>query len=242
MNKKIGPGGNSIQRPDLGTPPSKVQAPKVAKKGGVASPATQQVDVDLPERFPGLSAEPSLLHDVIQAGLSSLAKAESWQATDNALGVLVKAMVGASATAKADAGSELPGTLTMEFSRLLRDFVPPGDAGALVQLKKDAQQLVSLAVVALGTEGLEGLSKNKQAAQLEVDVRAIHGALSDVLKLPAEQRSNLLGATDRLLTWKANVLDRSAKALEAAGVNTPTRLDALAGILQIVNRYVTAAS
>ena len=111
-----------------------------------------------------------------------------------------------------------------------------------MQLKKDAQQLVSLAVVALGTEGLEGLSKNKQAAQLEVDVRAIHGALSDVLKLPAEQRSNLLGATDRLLTWKANVLDRSAKALEAAGVNTPTRLDALAGILQIVNRYVTAAS
>lgn len=241
MSKKIGPGpgGNSIQRPDLGGPPSKVQTPKVAKKPGGAP---LQVDVDLPERSPGIAAEPSVLQDVIQAGLTSLAKAESWQATDNALGVLVKAMVGASASSKADGGAALVGTLSMEFSRLLRDFVPPGDAGALVQLKKDAQSLVSLAVVALGTEGLEGLSRAKQEAQLETDVRAIHGALADVLKLPAEQRSKLLGATDQLLTWKANVLDRSAKALEAAGVNTPTRLDALAGILKIVNRYVSAAS
>ena len=239
MNKKIGPGGNSIQRPDLGTPPSRVQAPKVAKKPSVTA---QQVDAELPERYPGLSGEPSVLHDVIQAGLSSLAKAESWQATDNALGVLVKAMVGASASSKPEPGASLPGTLSMEFSRLLRDFIPPGDAAALGQLKKDAQTLVSLAVVALGTEGLEGLPRAKQEAQLETDVRTIHGALGDVLKLPAEQRSQLLGATDRVLSWKANIMDRSAKALEAAGVNTPTRLDALSGILQIVNRYVSAAS
>ncbi len=194
---------------------------------------------DLPDIQPGLFGAPSALQNVIQAGLDGLAKANNWQATDNALGVLVKAMVGANATSKnADAGP-MPATLPMEFQRLLKEFVPPGDAKALVQLKKDAKQLVGLSMVALGTEGLEGLSRSNKEAQIEADVRAVHGALADVIKLPTDERAKLLNATDELLNWKANVLDRAGPALKAAGVNTTARIDALAGMLKIVNAYAS---
>lgn len=196
---------------------------------------------DLPDVQPGLFGAPSALQNVIQAGLDGLAKANNWQATDNALGVLVKAMVGAKATGKSADAGPIPATLPMEFQRLLKEFVPPGDATALLQLKKDAKQLVGLSVVALGTEGLEGLSRSNKEAQIEADVRAVHGAIADVLKLPTEQRAKLLNATDDLLNWKANVLDRAGPALKAAGVDTTARIDALAGMLKIVNTYASQA-
>lgn len=235
MNTRIPKPGAHLQRPAGVRTQQEI---KEAKKSGAAKATSQAVgldyDPDLPEKLPGLSSAPSALQSVIQAGLNSLAQANNWEATDNALGVLVKAMVGAG---KGGEGAPVPATLPMEFQRLLKAFVPPGDATALIQLKKDAQQLVKLAVVALGTEGFEGLSKAKQEAQLEADVRAIHGAIADVLQLPAETRSRMLNATEGLLTWKANVLDRATPALNAAGVNTPARIDALAAIMKIVGSY-----
>jgi len=235
MSKKI-PG----QRPGISPPVTHHDVQQAELRRAEQAKVSDQrlrldADTELPERYPGLSAEPSALQNVIQAGLSSLAKAQGWEATDNALGVLVKAMVGAGA--KRSGEVSIPASLTMDFQRLFKSQVPPGDAAALMQLKKDAQQLVQLATVALGMEGLEGLPKAKQEAQLEADVRAIHGALSDVMKLPPAQRSELLGATTDLVQLKANVLDRSAKALDAAGIDTRARLDALAGILQLVAGY-----
>lgn len=238
MSKKI-----SSQRPDVDAL-QRAQQARIDQSQGAdpASPVQRKApapfEADLPERLPGLSGQPSVLQDVIQAGLNSLAHAEGWEATDNALGVLVKAMVGASAPSNAPAPT---GQLPMEFSRMLRAFVPPGDAGALKQLKTDAQQLVKLSVVALGTEGLEG-SKAKQEAQLEADVGVIKDALSSVLQLPTDERSQVLSATDRFLSWKANVLDRGAKALQTANVDAPARIDALVGILRIVAQYANQAN
>ena len=237
MSNKIGGGNN---RPNLDAL-QRAQQARVGQTSAeqVSSPTSApraQVEQDLPERIPGLAAKPSVLQDVIQAGLSNLAQAEGWQATDNALGVLVKAMVGASAASNTPAPS---GQLPMEFSQMLRGFVPPGDASALKQLKADAQQLVKLAVVALATKDLEG-SKAKQEAQLEVDVGVIKDALKDVLQLPAEERGQVLSATDRYLSWKANVLDRGSKALQSANVDAPARLDALVGLLRIVAKYANA--
>lgn len=229
-----GPGGEAPPRVDRNDP---------AKGAGEAARAQERLqEIDLPEKMPGISGEPSQLQSVIQAGLSSLAKANNWEATDNALGVLVKAMVGAGAAKKTGDAVPVPASLSLDFQRLLKAHVEPGDAEALVKLKGDAKQLVQLATVALGMEGLEGLPKAKQEAQLEADVKAIHGALSDVMKLPAEQRSQLLGTTNDLVQWKANVLDRSQKALDAAGIDTRGRLDALAGILRIVSSYANPAS
>ncbi len=235
MSAKIPKTGAHLQRPvGVRTQQELKEAKKSSAAKGKTAARGLDADVDLPERLPGLSSAPSQLQSVIQAGLNSLAQANNWEATDNALGVLVKAMVGAG---KGGDSAPVPATLPMEFQRLLKTFVPPGDATALIQLKKDAQQLVKLSVVALGTEGFEGLSKSKQEAQLEADVRAIHGAISDVLKLPADARADMLGATEGLLTWKANVLDRAAPALNAAGVNTPARIDALAAMMKIVGSY-----
>lgn len=241
MNKKIPGNRPVITQQDINQAQA-LRQPEIQQQPKVdpAHVREQRLhEIDLPEKSPGLSAEPSALQNVIQAGLTSLAKAQGWEATDNALGVLVKAMVGAGAAKKTGDAATIPASLAMDFQRLLKAHVEPGDAKALIQLKKDAQQLLQLSTVALGMEGLEGMPKAKQEAQLEADVRAIHGALSDVMKLPGDQRSKLLGATNELVQWKADVLDRSAKALDAAGVNTRGRLDALAGILRIVGGYVS---
>ena len=236
-NDKIGPRipkiptGRPAGPAQAGQLPS-IQAPPAAQEARV------QADPELFEQLPGrgLASTQSVLQNVIQAGLDQLARAQNWTARDNALGVLVKAM---SASSAAGAGDTMKGTdsLPFEFQQLLAEFQP--DRSKAREVRQDAERLVALSVVALGTDGVDG-SRRQKEEQISADVLALKDALGHVLRQPPEERDRLLAKNSEDFAFAAQVFGRGSRALQAADVKAPARFDALASIFQIVAKYASA--
>lgn len=234
-NQKISP-----QIPSFDSGANKLEGPQsgqAAQKTGVVAKRFDPAEIQLPPRAKGFSARPSVLQDVIEAGLAKLAAEENWNATDNALGVLVRAMARTSSSQELPKSAE---TLPSDFQRLLRSMA--SDPALLPKIKKDAQRLVELAVVALGTDGFQGLKKGAQEEQISADVGVIRDALTDVLQRPAEQRTQLLTTIGEALGWAAGVVGRGGDALKAANVTSAARVDALRSMLEIVASYAKTSA
>ncbi len=191
-------------------------------------------DIPLPEVHEGFSEKPSGLHGVIEAGLNRLAAAEGFQAQDNALGVMVRAMAGGSAGG--------PTVDVPMLQRELRQALPATAATASgAERRKDAAQLLTLATAALGVEGLPQ-GRAKVEAQLTEDLMVIKEALADVLKGSDSAAVQRLQRTEAGLSWAADVLSRGRPALDKIDNNATIRMDALAGVLRIVLKYAQSGA
>ncbi len=227
MSNKVRGGNKQIihtSTPDLG------QLKQAENTQGVKK-TQQKGPIDTIEAQPlsgSLVGTKSPLQGVIQEGLTQLAAAEGWEAQQNALDVLVGAMLKSpnankAETTKADAMS------AMGFGQVLSKYVPVTDRA---KVKGDAQQLATLAVVALGTDGLAGTRKSDQEEQIKTDLKEIKGALSSVMELAPDQRAARLDNLSSDLSWVAGVLGRTDVRSEA-----PARIDALVGMLKILSKY-----
>lgn len=224
-------GTNRIPGPGSRIPPR--AAAQGAEAKAVDTPpsgaaATDVRSVELPPAGTSLAGKASPLSGVIAEGLAQLAKAEGWSAQQSALDVLVGAMTRArpaeaSTPRRPDAMSE------MGFTRLLQAHAPPEKRA---QAKEDGRKLAALALVALGESGLEGMRKTDQAAQLEVDLRAVRGALAEVLASGDERGRARLERLAEDLAWVGGALAGSKGANGAR-----PRVDAVAAMIRILLDY-----
>ncbi|MEL7369944.1 MAG: hypothetical protein AAFN74_13580 [Myxococcota bacterium] len=189
-------------------------------------------DLPFPEVQHGISTQKTGLQSVIEVGLTRLASAEGFEAQDNALGVLVKAMANAAAP---DGAPEPRGADVVLKSELRQALSVAPSQASPVELRRDATQLLALATAALGTEGLP--VGRKAEAIITEDIRVIKDALADVLKGADARTVERLQQTEEGLSWAADVMHRGQSALEKADINAATRMDALAGVLRIVLKY-----
>jgi hypothetical protein len=222
--------GQGPTPPAPGAEPGPAEAQKTQKTPQPTSPASDpgRAAPPLPPADSSVRGKTSPLSGVITEGLTKLARAEGWEAQQNALDVLVGAMMKGRPSAREE-GPRADAMSAMAFESLLTQHAPAEQRAAA---RKDARQLASLAVVALGTEGLRGQRKADQGAQLKTDLEEIHRALGDVIGSPDPGRTERLERVASDLEWVASVLGRSAGAKSAQ-----PRVDAVAGMLKILLRY-----
>lgn len=224
--------------PGKGTPhisPSGVTPGEPATTAVVSTPASQVVsrpEPALPPAGSSLKGKTSPLSGLISDGLAKLAKAEGWEAQQNALNVLVGAMTGRGLGALESSAPKADPMTERDFAKLFAAKVPPERRA---EAKEDAKQIATLAVVAMGPHGLEGKKPSEQERQLRGDLTEIRSALAAVLAKPDAARNERLASLSEDLAWVGGVLGRS----EATAKAQP-RVDAVVGMLKIVLKYADA--
>lgn len=209
--------------PSTVTPTPAADAPVEAQQTPQTRPEPQ-----LPPAASSLRDRASPLKDQITAGLTQLAKAQGWEAQQNALDVLVGAMIRPTAAAPKAAA---PDPLTEgSFVKMLAQT-----GVERTKAQSDGKQLARLALVALGVEALPGRPTERRA-QLKRDLEEVHHALSDVVSSKDPTSAPRLEQLAADVTWVGQVLSRSKGADSASD-----RLTALAGMLKILVGYLPRA-
>ncbi len=182
----------------------------------------------LPPAHSSVQGKSSPLSGLIADGLTQLAKAEGWGAQQSALEVLVGAMR-SGARAAPEPAPRADGASELAFEGLLGRQVGPERRE---EARQDARQLARLAVVVLGTAGLDGQKRGDRSAQIAADLAEVRSALAAVVASPDPAKTARLETLAKDLEWVASVLGRS-KGTAAA----QPRVDALVGLLKILVRY-----